>query len=516
MSQQPRKIVIIGGGIAGLCAAVYAQSCGYQAEVIEMHDTPGGLATSWHRHGYTFENCLHWLVGSNPQSQFFSFWKEVFDIDKLTFINPDVFLTIQDKNGDRLRIHTNTDYLESELIHRAPEDAAQIRRFTATVRKFSRFQFPDLASDSTGKWLALLRDLPYFPLLQRYSGITGMQYGERFINPLLKSFFTDGYAAQMSCLALFFSLAWMNNRDAGYPIGGSQAVIRLIVERLTSLGGKIRLQSKVEKILVQDGAAIGVHLTSGESVFADWVISASDTHATLFDLLNGRFNTTQTVAPFHQFETFPSYLLVSLGIAQDLSQQPAFLVQLLDAPLQVDPGTRLRNLAFRFFHFDPTFAPDGKTAVNAFLPTRNFQHWLRLRQQDLSAYDAEKQRIAEAVIAVLEKPIPNLRAVIEVTDIATPATVIRYTANWHGSMEGWLLTPATGYRPLPNALPGLDRFFMVGQWVSPGGGLPSGLLTARSALQAICKLDHVPFTPGKQPQLSVASPAEEIQQKKFA
>lgn len=54
-----RKIVVVGGGIAGLCAAVYAQKSGYQTEVCEMNDTAGGLATSWRRGDYVFETCLH-------------------------------------------------------------------------------------------------------------------------------------------------------------------------------------------------------------------------------------------------------------------------------------------------------------------------------------------------------------------------------------------------------------------------------------------------------------------------
>ena len=42
--QNGRKVVIVGGGIAGLCTAVYAQRCGYEALVLEMHDMAGGLA----------------------------------------------------------------------------------------------------------------------------------------------------------------------------------------------------------------------------------------------------------------------------------------------------------------------------------------------------------------------------------------------------------------------------------------------------------------------------------------
>ena len=78
------------------------------------------------------------------------------------------------------------------------------------------------------------------------------------------------------------------------------------------------------------------------------------------------------------------------------------LTRLLDTPLPVDPGTELHHLAFRIFNFDPTFAPASKTAVICFLPTRNHEYWLNLREHNPAGYRAEKHRIAEAVIGILE------------------------------------------------------------------------------------------------------------------
>jgi phytoene dehydrogenase-like protein len=101
------------------------------------------------------------------------------------------------------------------------------------------------------------------------------------------------------------------------------------------------------------------------------------------------------------------------------------------------------------------------------------------------------------VLERLERRVPGLRSAVETVDVSSPATVLRFTGNWKGSMEGWLLTPAIGFRPLPNKLPGLRRFRMVGQWVMPGGGLPCGPLSARPTLKEICREDGVPFTPGK-------------------
>ena len=502
MKQDGRKIVIIGGGIAGLCAAVYAQRCGYQAEVLEMNDAAGGLATSWHRSGYTFENCLHWLLGSNPKGEMHSRWQEIFDIEKLTFVNREEFVRLESEDGRRLSIYTNVDRMEAEMLRVAPQDEAEIRRFSSAIRSLSHWKMPDPAEGLAGNWLTYLHDLAYLSLLKELSSISSREYGRRFTDPLLRSFFGEGEMAELSVVALVLSLAWMNARNAGYPIGGSQAVIREIVEKLKSLGGELRLGAKVERILLEDDVAVGVQLASGEKIWADWVISAADGYATIYELLGGKYVDKKIEKIYADLKTFPSYVQVSLGVARELREQPGFCTRILDSPIEVDPETRLHQLSFRFFHYDPTFAPAGKTAVTCFLPTRNYEYWVCLQRHQPGDYAEEKQRIADAVIAILERSVPGVRQAIEVIDVSTPATVIHFTGNWKGSMEGWLLTPGSEFGLLPNTLPGLRQFMMVGQWVMPGGGLPSGLMTARAAIQAVCKHDRLPFALRKEEDLS--------------
>jgi phytoene dehydrogenase-like protein len=150
----------------------------------------------------------------------------------------------------------------------------------------------------------------------------------------------------------------------------------------------------------------------------------------------------------------------------------------------------LPTASFRVFHFDPTFAPKGKAAVTCFLPTYNFAYWVDLQRNDAARYAVEKQRIADAIIDVLERRSPGIRQRIETIDVSTPATVVRFTGNWKGSMEGFLPTPGTGFGARRLTLPGLRRFLMVGQWVQPGGGLPADLMTARAAIQAVCRQDR--------------------------
>ena len=60
------SVIIIGAGIAGLSAGVYAQRSGYQTKIFEMHTLPGGVMTSWKRRGYTIDGCVQWLMGPSP------------------------------------------------------------------------------------------------------------------------------------------------------------------------------------------------------------------------------------------------------------------------------------------------------------------------------------------------------------------------------------------------------------------------------------------------------------------
>lgn len=489
------KVAIIGGGIAGLCAGVYARKCGYDVDVFEMNETSGGLATSWSRSGYTFEGCMHWLAGSNPQSSLYARWQEVFDIGKLKFIDHAEYVRIEPPAGQSLTIFTDVDRMEAELLARAPEDAEEIRHFASAIRDLTHFEIPDLSDSFPHLLWSLIRAVPEWPAIHHWSGISVGDFGRRFHNPLLRAFFSDSDIEQLSCLALVFSLAWMNGRNAGYPIGGSQAVIRLVVENLERLGGRLRLGTKVEKILVEHDSAVGVELAGGEQVAADWVLSAADGHWTIYELLGGRYRTTETDEAYEKLTPFSSFLQVSLGINRELSSHGPLLCRLLDRPLKLDPATELSRIMYRFFYFDPTFAAPGKTAVTCFLPTRNFGYWLSLQANDPSAYQAEKRRVADEVIGILVAGDTGLQADIEVVDVSTPASVIRHTGNWKGSSEGWLPTPQTGFRPLPRTLHGLRHFVMAGQWVMPGGGLPSGLLTGRSAIREICREDHVEFAP---------------------
>jgi phytoene dehydrogenase-like protein len=481
VSRNP-KMIIIGGGIAGLCAGIYARRKGFETEILEAHKISGGLATAWKRNGYTFENCVHWLLGSKKHGDLNDMWREVFDIDQLEFYESNIQSAFEG-GGQRITFYRDNDTLEKELLAKSPEDAEAIQDFMRDVRKLTRFRMPT-GTNFFGNLIMTARVIPYLPLLSRVAKITVGEYGKRFTNRLLRSFF-QGAMSELSLTAILFSFAWMNSGNSRYPIGGSLRMIRLIEENYRKLGGQIRFKSRVSRIIVEGSCAAGVELESGECIDADVVVSAADAHTTLFHMLGQQYLDEQTIARFKNMKPFPSYLMVSFGVAREFTGEPELLSILLDEPIQVDPCTKLDTASYRIFNFDPTFAPPGKTAIISFLPTYEFEYWAQLRENSPGEYESEKKRVAAAVIDVFEKRYPGAKDKIEIINVATPATVFRYTSNWQGSMEGWLITPKTGTRQLPCTIPGIKNFYMVGQWISPGGGLPAGLMTARNVIKKI-------------------------------
>lgn len=494
-----KTVNIIGAGIAGLSAGCYLQMNGYETRIFELHNLPGGLCTGWKRGEYTFDGCVHWLVGTNPQKQFYSMWNELIDMSKVEVVDHEAYATLKTKDGQSLTLYTDVDRLEKELLEKAPEDEKFIRSMVKSIKKLSKLKMnPEKAPEVMGAWEGLqmlVNFMPYMTHFRKWNKRTRV-IAEQVKNPLLKKAIFNSFDPDMSFVFMLFTLAWMNNKDAGYPVGGSLLLANEIEKRYKQLGGKLYYHNKIEKILTEKSGkkdkAVGVVTKDGQVHSSDITISAADGHDTLFRMLDEKYRSEKYEKIYKEFLPFPSYFQVSLGIGKKLNVESTQLIE-LDEPIIFDPETKFSEISFRTFDCDPTMAPEGKTALTLMLTGRNHEYWMKLRTEDREQYKAEKSRIAREVIDALDKHLGDIKDHVEEVDVSTPATVVRYTNNWKGSFEGWIMTPEVGFRQLKKTLPKLDDFYMIGQWVEPGGGLPTALRSGRNVAQLICKNDKRKF-----------------------
>jgi phytoene dehydrogenase-like protein len=141
------------------------------------------------------------------------------------------------------------------------------------------------------------------------------------------------------------------------------------------------------------------------------------------------------------------------------------------------------------YHFDPTMAPEGKTVI----VIRFVSPWEKWMDLEGDTYKAEKKQIITDASLILEKHFPGITENIEVVDVATPRTGVRHTGVWKGAYEGFLPTSSNLNANLNQTLPGLKRFYMAGQWLFPGGGLPPAGQSGKWAIQMICKQEKQKF-----------------------
>jgi phytoene dehydrogenase-like protein len=134
-----KKILIIGSGIAGLCAGSYLQMNGYDTEIFEMHDIPGGLCTSWVRKDYTFDGCIYSIGILNKKQKISRWWRELIDVDNLKFYCHDNLGTYEDESGNVINFSSDLVKLERDLKAIAPEDTKFIDSFIKTIKWLAKF-----------------------------------------------------------------------------------------------------------------------------------------------------------------------------------------------------------------------------------------------------------------------------------------------------------------------------------------------------------------------------------------
>ncbi len=495
-----RSIIIVGAGIAGLSAGCYGRMNGYDTHIFELHDKPGGLCTAWQRKDYTIDGCIHWLVGSNPSSDFNRLWRELGALRGMEIIDHEVFIRFEGTGGRTFDLYTDIDRLERHMKELAPADAAVIEDLTGAIRSISHVKMPlpkprEISTPLDGLRM-LPRMLPLMRPLLKWRKTPLAAFAERFTDPLLHEAFTSFFdLPDFPLLGFMFTMAWLNNKDAGYPVGGSLQFSHNIERRYLDLGGEITYKARVERILVEGGRAAGVSLADGSEHRADVVISAADGHATIFDMLEGEFADAKVRERYDSMPIFEPLVQVALGVAAELPGEPQTVDFPLSSPLGI-AGRRHDRMQVVNHCFDPTQMPQGKTVLTTTFMTE-YGYWEEL-YEDRERYKEEKQRIADNVVAAIEGRFPAISGRVEAVDVATPVTYKRYTNNWQGSFEGWLLTTKnmgeSMLKGMDKTLPGLADFYMIGQWVMPGGGLPPAAQSGRDVIHILCHKDGRPFT----------------------
>jgi phytoene dehydrogenase-like protein len=137
-----KKVIIVGGGIAGLSAGIYAQKAGLESIIYEKHSVPGGQCTGWMREGHYIDNCICWLTCAKEGFSLWDMWKDSGICAEGVDIHQHEAFYKSELNGQTVHLWRDLNRAEKEMLEISPEDKRQIKKFFKHVRLAQSLEVP--------------------------------------------------------------------------------------------------------------------------------------------------------------------------------------------------------------------------------------------------------------------------------------------------------------------------------------------------------------------------------------
>ncbi len=509
MPAEQTDVVVVGAGHNALVAACYLAREGLAVEVVERDTVLGGAASTVERFpGYKIDrgSSLHIMIrmtGIVEELALEECGLRYLDCD------PWGFFPVAGAPGGGITFSVDLDSTCASIeAVCGGRDADAYRGFVADWGARNERVFAAFAEPPTG--LSLGRTLWG---TGRETGLPGLELARQFLQPgdaLLDALFDDErlktalswLGAQsgppMTEAATADLVGWnaMLHRQApGRAVGGSGALSEALRRRLESLGGLVSLGDAVTGIEVRGGRAAGVVTASGRHIGARAVLAGC--HVLTTHQLLGRALPAAASARMRDIRVGDGLgMIVRLGTSA-APVYPGAAVEAGHGMVLAVPDRGALRLAHGEFGagrapshppvlvmtpslLDPSLAPPGRHTVSV------WAQWYPYARADARSWDDERERVAETVLAEVDRVAPGFTSSIEHMHVQTPLDLERELGLLRGNVMHVEMTldAMFAWRPLPE-LAGyrgpVDGLYLCGASTHPGGGVfgASGRSSAR-------------------------------------
>jgi phytoene dehydrogenase-like protein len=523
-----RDIVIIGGGHNGLVTAFYLAKAGYKPLVLERRPQVGGAAITDEFHpGFRCSTLAHTAGPIRPDIV------RDLKLDKhgLKLITPEVSVTALTPDGRALSLYRDARKSAQEVAAFSQKDAAKYPEFQESLGKMGRVigealatPPPNIDHPSSGDLWGMLKTGRAIRNLGKKDMYRLLRWGPMAVADLAAEYFeTELLRAVVAARGLFgtFLGPWSAGsalvlliRAAGdahpagsafFAAGGMGALTQAMASAARAAGAEIRSAAEVIEIRVQDGAASGVILSTGEEIDARTVISNADPKRTLLKLTDPTHLTPDFVQKLQHYRGNGTVAKVNLA----LSGLPNFTaLKNGDAAAltgRIHIGNEIDYLerafdASKYGNFsphpyleatipsltDPTLAPEGKHVMSIYVQYAPY----KLKGD----WETQRKPLGQTVVKTLARYAPNLPELILTHQIITPQDLedtygLTGGQIFHGDLA---LDQFFTMRPLldwARYRTPIENLYLCGSGTHPGAGLTggSGANAAREILKDLKK-----------------------------
>ncbi|MCK0167687.1 phytoene desaturase [Jannaschia sp. S6380] len=486
--------LIIGAGLGGLAAAMRLGAKGYRVTVLDRLDRVGGRGSSITRDGHRFD--LGPTIVTVPQV-FEELWAACGrDFRRDVDLRPlDPFYEVRWPDGSRFRASGKTEAMIEEVARLNPDDVAGYVRFLRESETRYSFGFEDLGRRPMNRLMEIVKVLPTFVRLRADRSVYA-HVAARVRDPRLRmalSFHPLFIGGDPTRVTSIYTLVNHLEKAFGvhYAMGGVQAIADAMAAVIRRQGGQVRTGAQVDRILVDDGAARGVRLASGEALDAEIVVSNADPGHTYAHLLRDRPRRRWTDRKLTR-KTWSMGLFVwyfgTKGTAgrwidvghHTILNGPRYRGLLRDVFRHKTLSEDMSVYVHRPSVTDPGVAPPGDDTFYVLSPVPH------LGGDDPVDWDAMREPYRRRMVRVLDRLMPGFEDRIGPSMTFTPDTFRERYLSPLGcgfSIEPRILQSAW-FRP-HNISEEARGLYLVGAGTHPGAGLPGVISSAEVLAQLV-------------------------------
>lgn len=487
-----KKIVIVGGGIAGLSAGIYGRLAGYDVDIYEKNPIAGGQCMGWNRKGCHIDNCIHWLTGTREGTSLRKVWETVGALDKNTkFADCDSFYT-SIAGGVRVTLWKDLERTEKELLQLSPNDEEEIKKFITHVKYAAECEMPtEKPMDAMGftDYIRMAGSMANMPkVMKEYGSIDLEELSGRFQHPALKALFTDYMPKEYVASSFLVSYASIVSGNGEIPLGGSLAMAQRMGKRFQDLGGRLHCNTPVSRILIEKEKAVGIETPDKKTMRADYVISSVDTMEMFGRLIGKNYMDRRWRSCYGNNEKYPLFTAVQAAFVVERKRYAGKGTIFFDcAPFETG-GKKVERISVKSYEYEPDFAPIGKTVLQVNVPQfdREYFYWKGLTREE---YEKQKKETIKAIEERLLTQFPGLQGHMEFLDCWTPLTYERYCNAYHGAYMGFITRKDVKSFRVKGTVKGIKNLYIASQWIMAPGGLPVAVTAGKFAVWRIVRKD---------------------------
>lgn len=474
---------VIGSGFGGLAAAIRLQAMGYQTTIFEMRDQPGGRAYVYRDKGFTYDAGPTIITAPFLIDELFALaGKKTEDYVKIVPTHP--FYRIVFHNGQTFDYTGSEEEMVEQVRNISPEDVEGYKALVAKTRKIFERAFLDLADQPFSRFWDMVKVAPDLIRLRSDQSVYAM--ASRFIkHPLLRQVFSfqpllvGGHPFFSSSI---YSMIHYLERQWGvhFAMGGTGALVRGLVRLFQDMGGVLRLNAKIEEVLVKDGQVTGLRLDGGEIFSTRVVVSNADVANLYRKRVPSRWRRTWTDRRLERMRYSMGIFLIYFGTDRTYPELAHHTIVLTRRYKELLDDIFQRKVLAKDFSLylhaptrtDPGLAPAGHECFYVLSPVPHLGGKID--------WENVKESYADAILASLEGIVPDLRKHLVSKLILTPKDFETGLDAYLGSAFQFepVLWQSAWFRP-HNVSEELKGLYLVGAGTHPGAGVPGVLSSAK-------------------------------------